>query len=350
MTSAASTPLLDRVMAWSLARALPPLTRYLLATLIVLATAFVRSLFLTTLVPYLLFIPMVLLIALTMGRRTGLYAVALSALMASAAIAVPTERFWLTGRQWAGTAIYLVTGSVIAVIASELRFAFHRAGLAATALTTSNALLRKREEQLQLLNHELGHRLKNQLSIVQAVASQTLRQASDLRSANEALSARLAALGRATDVLVRSDWTVADLDTLARTALMAHQSVAGRFHIEGPPIRFDPQVALALTLAFHELMTNAIKYGALSNDSGRVVLSWSVRSGPIGSERRFDLTWQEIGGPEVRPPTRRGFGSVMIERLLRSYFRGDTSIAYDPAGLVFRIDAPLSEAQEGKLA
>ncbi|WP_254606562.1 sensor histidine kinase [Sphingomonas bacterium] len=347
MIRARSSPAFDRLMTWSLAHALPTATRYLLATLIIAATAILRALLVTSLLPWLLFLPPVLGIGLVLGRGAGLYAAVLSAACAGWSIGSPHERLWLSGPQWVANAIYLVVATGMAAIAGELRDAFSRAARGGVELATANALLMKREEQLQLLNQELGHRLKNQLAIVQAVASQTMRQAGDLRSANEALSSRLAALGRATDVLTRSDWTAADLHTLAQTALMAHQSVAGRFHIQGPALRFGSQVSLALTLAFHELMTNAIKYGALSNDEGHVDLGWSVQPGPNGGEPRFNLVWREVDGPQVRPPVRRGFGSMMIERSLRAYFRGDTAIDYDPAGLVFRIDAPLGDAQEG---
>ncbi len=347
MSRARSFSTFDGMMTWSLARTPPWPARLVISTLVVVGVDIVRALVVTTLLPWLLFIPAVLLIALTMGRLAGLYAVLLSAVLAGWVIAVPGQRYWLTGEQWVASVIYVVVVSGVAAIAGELRDAFRRLATGAAELAASNALLVQREAQLELLNHELGHRLKNQLAIVQAVASQTLRQSGDLHRANEALASRLAALGRATDVLTRTEWTAADLHTLARTALSAHQSVAGRFHFAGPTIRFDPQVSLALTLAFHELMTNAIKYGALSNDSGHVELSWSVRAGANADEPRFDLVWREVGGPEVRPPTRRGFGSVMIERSLRSYFRGDTAIAYEPAGLIFRIDAPLGTAQEG---
>ncbi len=347
MSRARSLITFDRVMTWSLARTPPLPARLVIATLVVVVVDIIRALVVTSLLPWLMFIPAVLLIALAMGRLAGLYAVLLSAILAGGVIAAPGQRYWLTGQQWVASIIYVLVVSGVAAIAGELRDAFRRLATGATDLAASNAMLVQREGQLELLNHELGHRLKNQLAIVQAVASQTLRQSGDLHSANEALASRLAALGRATDVLTRSDWTAADLHTLARTALASHQSVAGRFHFAGPTIRFDPQMSLALTLAFHELMTNAIKYGALSNDSGHVELSWSVGAGANADEPRFALRWQEVGGPEVRPPTRRGFGSVMIERSLRSYFRGDTAIAYEPAGLIFRIDAPLGSAQEG---
>jgi two-component sensor histidine kinase len=196
------------------------------------------------------------------------------------------------------------------------------------------------EDQQRLVNSEIAHRLKNQLAIVQAIASQTLRQADDLRSANEALSFRLAALARATDVLMATDWSGAELATLARTALSSHGSLDDRFRLDGPRLRFDPQISLAMALALHELATNAVKYGALSNDVGHVELRWSLSTEPDETEPRFHLQWQEIGGPVVSPPDRRGFGSVMIERSLRAYFRGSITIEYRPEGLEFRIDAP----------
>lgn len=200
-------------------------------------------------------------------------------------------------------------------------------------------------ERQKILSGELGHRLKNLLSIVQAVASQTLRQSPDLETANEALAFRLAAFGRAADVLTASHWDDADLDTLVQGALATHGSITDRFRASGPAVRFRSEVALALALALHELVTNATKYGALSNETGYVDLKWSVELGPNGENARFNLTWREIGGPLVQPPTRRGFGSLMIERSLRGYFRGETAISYHPDGLIFQIDAPLAGAQ-----
>jgi two-component sensor histidine kinase len=200
------------------------------------------------------------------------------------------------------------------------------------------------EEQQRLVNNEIAHRLKNQLAIVQAIASQTLRQADDLRSANDALAFRLAALARATDVLMATDWNGAELHALAQAALGSHGSVSDRFRLSGPRLRFEPQISLALALALHELSTNAIKYGALSNDAGHVELTWSVLPGHDGVPPRFHLRWQEIGGPAVSPPERRGFGSVMIERSLRAYFRGEIRVDYHAAGLEFGIDAPFHGA------
>lgn len=183
------------------------------------------------------------------------------------------------------------------------------------------------------------------LAVVQAVVAQTLRQSDSLEAAQETLPFRLAALGRAADMLTASQWHDAELHELVRAALATHDSMGGRFHIEGPPVRFRSEVALAATLSLHELVTNATKYGALSNDRGHIDLSWSIIRAPNPTERRFVLTWREVGGPPVSPPSRRGFGSLMIERSLRGYFRGELSVTYKPGGLVFHIDAPLRGVQ-----
>lgn len=202
-------------------------------------------------------------------------------------------------------------------------------------------------KQQQVLSAELGHRLKNLLTVVQAVASQTLRQSTDLATANEALTFRLAAFGRAADVLTASHWNDADLRAVIDTALATHAGMADRFNIGGPSIRLRSEVALGLALALHELATNATKYGALSNDIGRVHLTWSIdeESGNTQAERRFRMVWRETGGPPVSPPSRRGFGSMMVERTLRGYMRGETVVGYRSDGLVFELDAPLSGVQ-----
>ena len=200
------------------------------------------------------------------------------------------------------------------------------------------------QRQQELLNNELSHRLKNILTIVQAVASQTLRRADSLEEASTALTARLAALGTATDVLTAGAWSSADLRELATKALAPHGDVGERFRLGGPPVTISAQVALALTLALHELATNAIKYGALSNNTGHVALRWSIDEQDGGSAPRFKLSWEEIGGPEVEAPAKKGFGSTLIERSLQSYFHGETLVDYRRDGLVFRLNAPVSNA------
>lgn len=182
------------------------------------------------------------------------------------------------------------------------------------------------------------------LTVVQSVASQTLRQADDLPSANRALAARLAALGEATNVLTAASWESADLRSLIDKALAAHGGIGERLRATGPAITLQPQVTLALALALHELATNAAKYGALSTPAGHVDIGWGVLQGTDGAAPRFRLCWREVGGPEVLAPSRRGFGSTMIERSLAAYFRGEASLAYPREGVVFTLDCPLEDA------
>ncbi|QCJ00843.1 PAS domain-containing protein (plasmid) [Agrobacterium larrymoorei] len=212
------------------------------------------------------------------------------------------------------------------------------------SVSRDHSALEEARQQQRLLNGELDHRLKNVLTIVQSIANQTLRDATTLEDASAAFSSRLASLGRATDVLTATSWEVADLKAVVEAGLTAVDGKRDRIDVEGPRIRLTPQAALALTLAIHELSTNALKYGALSNDSGSVTLGWSVT--PVEGDQQLSLLWQERGGPAVSPPTRKGFGSRMIERSLRSYFKGMTSLSYPVEGVEFRIDAPLSGAGE----
>lgn len=346
-----SSPTFDRLLTWSLLRQPSAPARYAVTTLLLIGTALLRVLFVTSLLPYLLFIPVVLLLALLMGRKIGLYAAGLSALLAGMTLVDASIPWLLTGTQWIATLLYGAVMIGVTLVAAELRAAFQRSGRltaelaeANASLATANADLAEHEQQLQLVNQELGHRLKNQLAIVQAVAGQTLRQSSDIKAAGEALSFRLAALARATDMLTATEWRSADLHMLARETLANHAGLADRVRIHGPEVRFNPQVALGLTLVLHELMTNATKYGALSNDTGLVHLNWSLEVRAVPGEQRFHLVWREVGGPPVAVPSKRGFGSVMIERSLRSYFRGETAISYAPDGVVFRIDAPFDAA------
>lgn len=180
------------------------------------------------------------------------------------------------------------------------------------------------QEQQRLLNGELGHRLKNVLALVQSIANQTFRQADSIETANAVFAARLAALGKATNVLTSNAWKSAYLHDVVRAGLVAFGGDGRQISVDGPSVKLDAQIALALTLALHELTTNACKYGSLSQDSGKVSLNWSMQPGDKTQPARFHLEWRETGGPIVVAPTRKGFGSRMIERSLQSYFRGET--------------------------
>lgn len=195
------------------------------------------------------------------------------------------------------------------------------------------------QERQRLLNAELGHRLKNVLTMVQAIASQTFRRAASVDEAAEAFASRLTAFGKATDVLTATAWDEASLKDIVASGLSAAEGFKERIEIVGGDLMVPGQAALALTLALHELATNACKYGALSNEEGKIRIWWEETDDH--SSKRFRFEWKEVGGPPVSAPQRRGFGSRMIERSLQSYFDCNTFLRFDPAGVEFAIDAAM---------
>lgn len=202
------------------------------------------------------------------------------------------------------------------------------------------------EEHQRLLTSELQHRVKNTLAMVQAIASQTLRGATDIDEAREAFTARLISLGRAHDILTQSSWTAAPIADVVEGALAVHrQADPSRIRINGPNVLMSAKAALALALALHELATNAAKYGALSNESGVVDLRWLLVH--EAEELRFCLSWSEQGGPPVlAQPTRRGFGSRLLERSFAAEVGGAVKLTYAATGLICRLEAPLASMQE----
>ena len=213
--------------------------------------------------------------------------------------------------------------------------------------TTRDVTERKRaEERRRLLTGELQHRVKNTLAMVQAIANQTFRNAADLDAARDAFSARLILLGRAHDILTRASWTEAPIVDVVDGALAVHRGgAASRIHVSGPSVRLGAKAALALALALHELATNAAKYGALSCPEGSVDLRWHVTL--EAAEPRFCLRWAEKDGPAIlAPPTRRGFGSRLIERSFAAEVGGEVELSFAPGGLTCRLEAPLASMQE----
>ncbi len=199
---------------------------------------------------------------------------------------------------------------------------------------------RKRaEERQRLLVHELNHRVKNTLLTVQAIAFQTLRQADPIIRAT--LEARLLALASAHDVLTLEHWAGANLHDVVSKLLSPHGGLDDRrFKVQGPPIRLLPGAALALAMGLHELMTNALKYGALTSDAGVVEIHWDIVPGAV---KLFRLTWTERGGPVVMPPNRHGFGTRLIEHSLAQDLAGTARIEFQPSGVVCTVETALGE-------
>ena len=199
---------------------------------------------------------------------------------------------------------------------------------------------RRAEDQQRLLMNELQHRVKNTLSLVQAIASQTFRDSSS-PEARAAFTNRVIALSQANDVLTRAGWAAAPIRDVVTGATIPHCAGPERFTIEGPAIEVAARAALALTLALHELCTNAAKYGALSNEAGQVSIAWEVEAGAT-----FRLRWAERGGPPVRKPDRTGFGTRLIQRSLGPQLGGAIHAAYEPHGLTWTFEVPLAAVQD----
>jgi two-component sensor histidine kinase len=190
-----------------------------------------------------------------------------------------------------------------------------------------------------LLN-ELNHRVKNTLAIVQGIASQTFRNADVPAAVRNSFEARLLALASVHDVLTHENWDSAQLRDMVTVSLRPHGGDdEGRFSIRGPNLRMKPRGAVALGLALHELCTNAIKYGALSQPSGHVKVSWSI------NEDTLCFEWQESGGPPVTAPAQKGFGSRLIERALSVELNCEVALDFASDGIVCRIVAPLDSVR-----
>ena len=205
---------------------------------------------------------------------------------------------------------------------------------------------RKRAEELRsLLASELNHRVKNILSLAQSVVDSTLRTASTLAGARAAAGGRLQALGHAHDRLLANSWEAAPVAELVASVTQSLSLDPARLEVEGPFVRLGSRAALQLALALHELATNATKYGALSNDTGKVSISWSV-AGAAGPDARFAFGWRERGGPTVAPPSRKGFGTRVIQRATAAAFGGEVTLDYPPEGARWSITAPLAPLQD----
>jgi two-component sensor histidine kinase len=222
-----------------------------------------------------------------------------------------------------------------------LRLLLEQAGIDAKALLAQagiEAEKRDAADKLQkLILEELHHRIKNTLATVSAIASQSLRNATSIEHGQQAIESRLLALGRAHDLLLQAQWSSAPLATIVRGATAPYDSKdEARFAIDGPHLQITSAAVLALAMTLNELCTNTTKFGALSLPAGRVEVSWTIDD----PKQRLHLTWTESGGPSVKPPTRRSFGTRMMQSLGQQ-LNGEVQLAYKPSGFVYSLDVPL---------
>ena len=216
----------------------------------------------------------------------------------------------------------------------------------AEKLSTEQALRRSQEHQEAMakaeahqrtLIEELNHRVKNMLTVVNAMARQTLASNPAPDVFSEKFIRRIDALGRTHALLSREQWGAVQMADIARESL-EHYLVEDkkRVVLKGPPVALDPKTAVALGIVFHELATNAVKHGALSNHTGTVSVSWT-----FDDEQAVALQWEENGGPEASPPSRVGFGSRLIKLELTHELHGEVELIYDKCGLRVTMEFPL---------
>jgi two-component sensor histidine kinase/ActR/RegA family two-component response regulator len=231
--------------------------------------------------------------------------------------------------------------SVLVAENDNLRLLLEQADTDAKALLAQagiEAHEREAADKLQkLILGELHHRIKNTLATVSAIAAQSFRAAINLEQGQKAMDGRLLALGRAHDLLIQVSWSNASLTHTLSGATDPFDSQGGRrFHFNGPDLRITSGAVIALAMTFNELCTNTTKFGALSSSSGHVEIAWTVDE----IEQRLRLKWSESGGPVIAPPTRRSYGTRMIESLGQQ-LNGQVRLAYEPSGFVYQLDVPL---------
>jgi two-component system, chemotaxis family, CheB/CheR fusion protein len=197
---------------------------------------------------------------------------------------------------------------------------------------------RRSSDQRTVLIQELNHRVKNSLATVQSIAAQTFRFTETPEAFQQTFEARLMALAKTHDLLTKGEWETASLRELLIAELEPYGGTeSSRFTLNGQNVQLTSAMALALGLVFHELATNAVKFGALSVPSGSVEIGWEIET----SQHRLRWHWIETGGPPVKKPSRRGMGSRVIEKGLMHEFGGEARIDFDPSGVQCSIDIPV---------
>jgi PAS domain S-box-containing protein len=199
------------------------------------------------------------------------------------------------------------------------------------------------EAQRLELTREMSHRMKNSFAMVQSIVGQSLRTASSVAEARDSIGTRIEALARAQDILTQTSGTHAAIGEVVRDALAPYRTGEGRFDVTGPELELTAQQVVGLSLALHELATNAVKHGALSEPGGCVDITWQHTE-----DNGFVFDWREHGGPAVTPPTRTGFGTRLIERIVGPYFDGKATLGFEPGGVTFRLVGMVGQSVDSR--
>jgi two-component sensor histidine kinase len=226
----------------------------------------------------------------------------------------------------------------VAGIAAQAAIAIDNANLFRAA-ESELAQRRRIEQQQTLLLGELNHRVKNTLAIVQSIATQTLRHSDSAEAFRTGFEARVMALAEAHNLLTESNWGGASLKDIAERVLTPYSDEQNRrFDLPGQDVQVGPKAAVSLVMAFHELATNAAKYGALARPEGSLRVDWNVLND--ADPPRLYIRWEEAGGPPVKAPARQGFGSRLIRGLAQES-SGEVRLDFARSGLICTIDIPL---------
>ena len=224
---------------------------------------------------------------------------------------------------------------------AALKSSLTEANAVVAAQQRASEQLGKRAAHQRLLLHELSHRVKNILTVVQSLVQRTVSDGRSLSEARDILTERLLALGRAQEVLMRTEWNGASLREIVEAELAPFSN---RVTIEGPAISVKGAMVQTFALVLHELATNAVKHGSLASNGGTIAVSWSIAE--RDEAKRFKFRWEEKGGALVKPPARKGFGTTLLEGAVAAESGVRPNLSFCPSGLVYEIDAPLNSVVE----
>ncbi|WDQ97559.1 HWE histidine kinase domain-containing protein [Devosia sp. J2-20] len=304
--------------------------------------------------PYLTFFPAVIVTTLLAGLWPGVVSAVLCGLASWFFFIAPANSFALNAGATTALLFYAFIVSVdiviihgITVTAQHLKAERESMARLAHSLQRSNLALAERESEQQVLSQEIGHRLKNQLALVQAIVSQTLRSKNDLPGISKTLTERIGVLADAQDMLIAGSAGHASVaDIVQKIAALHGNEGQRRIVADGPAIKLSSKPTLTLSMILHELATNATKYGALASVDGVVNINWSVESRQ-GVEA-FVIKWVEQGGPAVEQPQDKGFGSRLVRAGLPSS-GSEVIMDFRPDGLVCTISADLAGMQSEQI-
>lgn len=296
-------------------RRMPYWKQFGLATVLVILTAVIRHLTFE-INPFVVYLPALVLIIFAFRAPVAYYSALLSAIIALHYFVIPLWQIENLSGEWiAIVVIYCCTKFLMAHLADALHKAY---------------------TDLDLIIGELNHRVKNTMAVVQSVVSQSARQSKDVQTFRDVLTERLGALSKTQTLLIETRWQPVSLRHIVEAQIKHYNTDDGQCSIDGEHLAVNTSSTTTLGMIFHELLTNAIKYGAFSPEyQGSVHVSWETKDGLLS------VIWQETGGPPVERPTRRGFGTQLLERLV-SGLGGDLRMDFTPTGLVARVQVPLA--------